>query len=156
VAVLQRRIPPRVWRVVALLLVTAAAFEAIASPLGLTRVEDVPAIYTHLPSDAGAVVELPFFDGRNAFRHATYMLNSTAHWRPIVNGYSGFQPASFSRNAEVLAGFPDRRSVQALKELGVTHVFVHGDLFAPGRLEEFPEISLVETSDSIRLYRLRR
>jgi hypothetical protein len=28
------------------------------------------------------VVELPFFNSAAAFRHATYMLNSTAHWQP--------------------------------------------------------------------------
>jgi hypothetical protein len=41
-----------------------------------------------------------------------------------------------------------------LTELGVTHVFVHGGALAPERLKEFPELSLVETSGAIALYRL--
>jgi hypothetical protein len=154
VAVLQRAVPARAWQTVGVLLVAIAAIEPTAAPLGLRRVADVPPIYSHLPANAGAVVELPFFNGRAAFLHAPYMLNSTAHWRPLVNGYSGFQPASFHRHVEALAGFPDRRSVRALLDLGVTHVFLHGDPIAAAQLTEFPELSLVESSGTILLYRL--
>jgi hypothetical protein len=154
VVVLQRALPAGPSRAMAAALVAVAALESLAAPLGLSRVGDIPPIYSHLPSDAGAVVELPFFSGRAAFQHAPYMLNSTAHWRPLVNGYSGFQPESFHRHVEALAGFPDVRSVLTLKQLGVTHVFVHDGALAADRLKDFPEISLVETSGTIALYRL--
>jgi hypothetical protein len=156
VVVLQRAIPVRGWgrEALAVMLVAVAALESTAAPLGLRRTDDVAPIYSHLPADAGAVVELPFYGGRAAFLHAPYMINSTAHWRPLLNGYSGFQPASFHRHVDALAGFPDRRSVAALQELGVTHLFVHGKALAPERLQAFPELSLVETSGTIALYRL--
>jgi hypothetical protein len=157
VVVLRRRISPQRWGFAAVLLVTVAALESFAAPLGLTWVGDVAAIYSRVSSSGGAVVELPFYNGAAAFHHAKYMLNSTAHWRPLVNGYSGFQPPSFYRHVEALAGFPDRRSVAMLKELGVTHVFVHRQYFpaaAMDRLNDFPELSLVDTSGTIALYRL--
>ena len=155
VVAVQQVFPVRRWSVGATVLVAVAAVEPMAAPLGFTRVGDIPAIYGHLPADAGAVVELPFYTGRAAFQHAPYMLNSTAHWRPLVNGYSGFQPASFHRHVEELAGFPDRRSVETLKQLGVTHVFVHGGALDPARIVPFPELVLVETSGAIALYRLK-
>ena len=31
--------------------------------------------------------------------HAIYMLNSTAHWMPLVNGYSDYIPPDFVRTS---------------------------------------------------------
>ena len=104
-------------------------------------------------------MEIPFFGPGSAQHHATYMLNSTMHWRPILNGYSGFQPASFHRNAEALAEFPDHRSMAMLRQIGVTHVFVHADELSADALERLANTSAlerVETFGTIRLYRLRR
>jgi hypothetical protein len=138
--------------------VTVASLESLAAPLGLTWVGGVSPIYSRVPPGAGAVVELPFYAGAAAFQHAQYMLNSTAHWRPLVNGYSGFQPTSFHRNVQELSGFPDRRSVTRLKELGVTHVFVHSDKLSPesiAQLQNVPEFSRIDSRGSIVLYRLK-
>jgi hypothetical protein len=154
VTVLQRLVPARRWTLAATILVVMAAAESIAAPLGFTRVGDIPLIYSHLPADAGTVVEFPFYGGRAAFQHAPYMLSSTAHWRPLVNGYSGFQPASFHRHVEALAGFPDRRSITTLRELEVTHLFVHGEPLSAAQLTAFPEIVLVEISGGTTLYEL--
>jgi hypothetical protein len=65
----------------------------------------------------------------------TYMLHSTAHWQRTVAGYGGIRPdLNQIINAE-LRSFPDERSVRHLTELGVTHVIVHIDFYAP---EEWP------------------
>jgi hypothetical protein len=85
------------------------------------------------------------------------MLNSTAHWRPIVNGYSGFQPPSFYQHAQVLQGFPDDASRALLRELGITHVFVHTTQLSKDTLAQISQqrqLKLVETFGSIALYRL--
>jgi hypothetical protein len=61
----------------------------------------------------------------------TYMLHSTAHWQRTVAGYGGIRPElNEIVNAE-LRSFPDERSVQHLIALGVTHVVVHLDFYAP-------------------------
>ena len=87
------------------------------------------------------------------------MLNSTAHWQPMINGYSGFQPASFFQHAEGLAGFPDDRSLATLREIGVTHVFVHTDALSASSLALLAasrDLQPVDTFGTIRLYSLNR
>jgi hypothetical protein len=160
VMALQRVVPARRWPVIAGLLVVIAALEPLAAPLGLTRVSTVAPIYARLREEPEAVVvEVPFYNGRAAFAHAPYMLNSTAHWRPLINGYSGFQPASFHRHAEALAQFPDGESIPHLERSGVTHVFVHTNAFTPETLAGIAtrrELEQVETFGTIALYRLKK
>jgi hypothetical protein len=50
---------------------------------------------------------------------------STFHWQPIVNGYSGFFPASYLDRLSQVRGFPDQRSINQLREDGVRYVVVH-------------------------------
>ena len=123
------------------------------------RFEAIPPIYRHLPrGPATRVVEFPFFGPGSSQFHAAYMLNSTAHWQPIVNGYSGFQPASFYQHAAVLQGFPDGPSMAMLHELGITHVFVHTTQMSPERLELIKTrqaLELQETFGSIALYQVK-
>ena len=56
---------------------------------------------------------------------------STAGFPEIVNGFGGFDPAGYDRLRKEVAGFPDARSVDALRELGVRTVLFHPE-FAPG------------------------
>jgi hypothetical protein len=56
---------------------------------------------------------------------ARAMVLSTGHWRPLVNGYSGFLPAGYYLR-RVLASFPDDRSQTLLRELGVRYAVVDG------------------------------
>ena len=156
---LRRVVPARAWPAAAVLLVACASLESLAAPLGLSRFDGIPPIYAHVPRDPRTrVVEIPFFGPRSGQFHASYMLNSTAHWQPLVNGYSGFQPGSFFRHAEALEGFPDDRSMAMLSELGVTHVFVHEDQMSEevmARIKARDELTLAETFGSIALYQRR-
>src|SRR5881397_2274319 len=62
-----------------------------------------------------------------------YMLNSTRHWRRILNGYSGFRPSSYDRAYNAAKGFPSASSLMALHGFGVTHIVVHMEAFCePG------------------------
>jgi hypothetical protein len=48
----------------------------------------------------GVVAEFPFYGERSAFPlHAQYMVLSTTHWMPLVNGYSDHIPADFRQAA---------------------------------------------------------
>jgi len=68
-----------------------------------------------------AIVELPL--GAPA-ADARAMVESTRHWRPLVNGYSGFLPAGYYLR-RVLASFPDERSLALLRGLGVRYAVVN-------------------------------
>jgi hypothetical protein len=54
-----------------------------------------------------------------------YSYYSTFHWQPIVNGYSGFYPASYTGRLEDVARFPDERSLRRLRQDGVRYLVVH-------------------------------
>jgi hypothetical protein len=85
-----------------------------------------PAIYrtvTQLP--AGTVLaEFPI--GQTDF-DLRAMFYSTVHWRPLVNGYSGFFPLHYGRATFALNEIPRHPSlsIDTLRELGATHVIVH-------------------------------
>ncbi len=104
---------------------------------------EIPAIDQWLATreGTGPVVELPVADPRDGNRaaslHSTYMLHSTVHWRPLVNGYSGFTPASHDLLFRHLVNFPDDKSLEALEEIGVRYAVVHPDLYSP---DEWPAV----------------
>lgn len=150
---------PRAWRIVAPILVALASTESIAAPLGLVRFDGIPPVYRSVPRTPGTVVvEYPFFGARSVQFHAHYMLNSTDHWQPLVNGYSGFQPPSFYENAAVLQTFPGTEAFARMRQLGVTHIVVNGGQMPPGTLETLATRSDLEQLDAfgaIVLFRIK-
>ena len=144
----------------ALLLVTVEAFRA---PVGFERPHNTPRLfYERLADDPGTVVlELPLYRPEQFFRNAEYMLHQTVHWRPLVNGYSGFRPASYDRHFAALAGFPDQDSVSYLRTLGVTHLVVHENRFrtqygdpAFERLRDTAGLTLVTAAPGLTMFRV--
>lgn len=112
----------------ALVLVTV---EALRIPVGYTRPYEPPSVYGILKDEPGAVLlELPLFERGEFHLNAPYMLNSTKHWRPIVNGYSGFLPRSYQVHVDSVRNFPDEKSLAYLRRIGVTHVAVNPRGFA--------------------------
>ncbi|MCA1583262.1 MAG: hypothetical protein LC791_00325 [Acidobacteria bacterium] len=78
----------------------------------------------------GPVAEFPYFYRRPDFpRHAYYMLNSTAHWQPLVNGYSDHIPRDFREQVVPLSSFPSRESFLLLGKIGARYVVFHLDLY---------------------------
>jgi len=79
------------------------------------------------------VIEVPFARAErlHAIADGLYMFNSTRHWQPIVNGYSGFFPKSFYQLSAYMAAFPDENSIGYLKRRGVDLIIVHGALLGP-------------------------
>ncbi|MET0552729.1 MAG: PA14 domain-containing protein [Vicinamibacteria bacterium] len=65
----------------------------------------------------GAVVHLPLGAG-----DTQAMLDATAHWRPLVNGDSGFVPVPYTRAMELLDGPPSADALRFLHAIGVTQV----------------------------------
>ena len=74
----------------------------------------------------GPIIELPL--PRLALLpgpDATYMLWSTTHWHPIVNGNSGYYPAAYGDTVTSMENFPDDRSIAHLAGIGVRYIVVH-------------------------------
>lgn len=160
VTTLRRRTSSAAWPAVAAILVAVASLESLAAPLGLSRFEGIPAVYSRVPRDTGVVViELPLPAPRSVQFNAHYMLNSSEHWQPLVNGYSGLQPPSYYRNLEALAGFPDDAAFAHLRALGVTHLFLHEDQVSDellAALRARRDITRADAFGAVGLYLLSR
>ena len=84
------------------------------------------------------MIELPILpnDGlfqRPRFDDSVYLLRSTAHWKPLVNGYAGVEPAEYARVREIMKEFPSESSIALLRSLEVQRVIVHLRGFGPIR-----------------------
>ena len=151
----------RWWPLLAAVLIAAVNAEAWRAPIAFRPFDGIPRIYQTLNDPSvRAVAEFPFFQPDAVFRNAPYVLNSTAHWKPLVNGYSGFLPRSYPGIAAALRGFPDDRSRAELQRLGVSHVVVHFDAYGrragevASALHATPWLALVASENQIRVYRL--
>ncbi|HXW05711.1 MAG TPA: hypothetical protein VD833_10800 [Vicinamibacterales bacterium] len=90
-----------------------------------------PAIYGRLAEIQGAVLaEFPLNTDPAGFAENTpFMYFSLSHWKPLVNGYSGFLPPGYEAFVQRMDGFPDEPSISLLKERGVTHVSINCALY---------------------------
>jgi hypothetical protein len=131
-------------------LVLVAAAELMQAPLtALRRVDPFPAAYRTLAiQPPGAVAEFPYFYERHDFpRHAIYMLNSTTHWMPLVNGYSDHIPQEFRDHVRPLSSFPTRESFRILGRLGARYAVFHLNMYDRRSRER-----LLERLDTYRAY----
>jgi hypothetical protein len=165
-ASLRRRSSGRRGTLLACAAIAAVNAEALVAPIQYAPFHGFSPIYTRVAdAPAGSVLaEFPLYGASEIYRNAEYVLASTVHWKPLVNGYSGFTPPSFVRRAELLRGFPDDAAFAELQRLGVTHVAVHFARYREPRLtslrdslQTLPGLELLETGPSgERLYLLRR
>lgn len=164
IAGLERRwTRPRTWPAVAFVVCALVNVEALRAPIGWVPFTGVPPIYDVLAREPNAiVVEMPFPAPRQWSLNGKYMLNSTRHWHPLLNGYSGFRPASYVDAYNDFHGFPDDRSLIALHARGVTHVVVHMQqfvtLFGRDRFDAIARVGSLQAlagDDDIDIYRLR-
>jgi hypothetical protein len=164
VAALSHRWQGRAWPALAVLLVVIVNGEAFRAPIGFTRFDEVPAVYDVIAKDPTAVViEAPFPMPGQWFLNAPSMVYSTRHWRPMLNGYSGFRPASYEKSYEAARTFPSDDSLIALSSLGVTHVVVHQQAMNNGQpdprydpYEKIASLHLVARDDDTLIYKLLR
>jgi len=88
------------------------------------------------------------------------MLASTAHWKPIVGGYSDYMPGRAIALEGVLGGFPTRESLDQVAHDGVRYAVVHRADYPQDqrekldeRLREFKtEIRPLDQSADLALY----
>jgi len=133
-------------------------------PMFLVDARPLSPVYDSLRKwPGGAVVEFPFFYQRMDFsRHCEYMLYSTSHWKPLINGYSDFIPPEFRQMVVPLSSFPNDESFQILKPLRARYVVFHFDLYdhrqaavVKQRIEEFRDyLRPIRIEDQVWLYQI--
>lgn len=110
----------------------------------------------------GAVIEMPVFSRRFGFLRAQYMLNSTAHWKPLVDAYSDHIPDDFARSVDILGQFPSREAFKILEPGQVRYAVFHLDQYSSNvrdaldeRLRAFATyLRLLYGDERIQLYEI--
>ncbi|MBP7778559.1 MAG: hypothetical protein KA371_15690 [Acidobacteria bacterium] len=135
---------------------TLVTFEAARTPMAFTPVEPTPAIYTHVAALVDPVlIELPFPTPAVIQDNGPYVLASATHFQAMLNGYSGFTPASYFLHAAVAKRLPSASAVTEFGLLGVTHIVLHGrnlGVEVVPQLEATGTVRLVAREGNDRLY----
>jgi hypothetical protein len=142
---------------VSLVILILVNLEALRAPVGYTPFDRIPDTYTRLAAEPpGAVIELPIFSPLHFARNAGYLLNSTAHWKPLVNGYSGFVAPQYGERAGRFAAFPKPEALAALRSAGVRYAVVHqrGAEHAFAEAMQSPGVALLWEEEGIRVFRI--
>jgi hypothetical protein len=121
---LLRRLPRPVLAAGAIALVALGELNVELNMPEAKPVEDVYRVLALSPR--GPVIEMPFFYLPEIFfRHTYYMLASTTHWMPLVNGYSDYMPPDFVDGVMTLAPFPSRDAFKRLEPNHVRYAVFH-------------------------------
>jgi hypothetical protein len=135
--------------VVVLLIGLLAIAESFAAPIGINGTapppvgnyanpparlftgDQIPPVYKFLksqPAPGTVVVEFPL--GEWAYE-LSYVYYSTTHWHPLINGYSGTFPLSYTLRAGLLRRPEENPEAawQTLAASGATHAVVHENFY---------------------------
>ena len=154
-------VPERRRSLVTAAVMVAAVADLAVVPLIWYRAPALPPAYALLAGSPRApLAEFPFYGSRVAFPlHAQYMLFSTAHWMPMVNGYSDVIPMDFREAAPALDSFPSAEAFEALARRRVRYIGVHWDMYAGrhdeirARLERYrPNLRTLASDERMTLY----
>ncbi len=112
-------------------LVAASLATSTVGPLPLVEATPVNPVHARLAGLPRApLVEFPYFSARtDVHRHTEYMLTSTYHWQPLVNGYSDYTPPDALEATPRLATFPGPDAWQVISRLRVRYVVVHWHIY---------------------------
>lgn len=110
------------------------------TPGGLTLVEapEVSPVYRRLALlPPGPVIEFPYFSAPlERSRHTEYMLMSTVHWKPLINGYSDHIPGDAFADMRTLGMFPHPKAWDVMAGRRARYVIVHWNLYPGEAIEE--------------------
>jgi hypothetical protein len=113
-----------------------------------------PNIYLEVARQApdGVLAELPIGEPDFDLRAMYY---SIVHWRPLLNGYSGFHPPHYPPLALALSDIPRHTDVAlaALGGAGATHVIVHEGAYLGGQGPD--TTAALQRHGALELYRDR-
>lgn len=94
----------------------------------------IPDVYrSPVVASAHAIVSLPDYrSDPHWFWETDYLLYSTAHWRPIVNGYGRWEPPTHAHDISYMSAFPGPNNAKAMKALGVDVLVLHAWRYPDG------------------------
>jgi hypothetical protein len=115
--------------------------------------------------DDRALLELPgptrlIGDLGANLRNSRYMMNSTRHWRPLLNGYTAYPPPAAAAFYPAILDLPDPAALQRLVDLtGVGWILLHRSELSPKEAPRWAgpiprELVLVGAFASDELYRI--
>jgi hypothetical protein len=125
------------WRL-SLLALAAFLVESTNVPIRYAPAPETSDVARWLAGQEGAVADLPL-----GARDTEVMLDGIAHFRPLVNGDSGFMPRPYTRAMELLEPPPGEEAARLLRAVGVRHVVIRADTAWPERAR-FGEARIVE------------
>jgi len=139
-------------RVLLVLALGGIVLESMNRPLPLADMPArIPGVYHYLAAlPPGPVLEYPVshLEGRAGPQDATYMYYSTAHWKPLLNGYSSFAPPSYFELRERMAAFPRAESIEYLRQRGTRYVLAHERFYFLGGFDE--DLEILDRSPMLR------
>jgi hypothetical protein len=166
----RRRIASESWAAgIGIAAILVVNLEALRAPIAYTPFKGFSPIYQMIADTpgVGVIAEFPFHAPERTDLNGPYVLASTVHWKPILNGYSGIVPPSYVEMSRRLEGFPAAASIDTLRETGVTHVVIHpfrydrydvgkpaSEVLAAATDQRVLEL-VAEDSTGSRLYRIR-
>lgn len=145
------------------LAVVLAAAECYAGPLPWSfEVPVLPGIYAQVAEreEPGALIEIPLPAPEQFQLNAVYMYRSLFHWRPLVNGYSGFVPGSY-RDIHLRLSADFHGALSHLHDLGVNLLLAHGGRLGPRAIRQIEEaerlgrLRLLAQVEGDRLYAIQ-
>ena len=164
------RLSARTRTIAAAVLATFLLAEYTSYPFGgVPYTLEIPAIdrwLTTLPRPF-AIAEVPVPSpgrlGQYERHHTTAMLHSTAHWQKTVHGYSGIRRPLHDKLYVTLTDFPEQAAIDALRNVGVTHVVVHTDQYSSrdqwraveAKLARSADLELLHSEGEGRVYAIR-
>ncbi len=142
----------------------AAIAETVIAPIPMPRWAQVvdtaqppPEVYRWLAAQPGdpVVAELPILDingivSHGAYHESIYLVQSTrGHWKRLVNGYAGIEPAPYVDLRNRALRFPSQDSVAALRAREVRYVILHRGGYGPNKWARI-ERDLPRFADALR------
>ena len=110
-------------------LIALAVAESLA-PLRISARPEVGPAYRQLATlPDGALLELPVYSRTLGFIRARYMVDSTAHWKPLVDAYSDFIPPDFLERADMIGQFPTREGLKEAARVPFRYAMFHLDRY---------------------------
>jgi hypothetical protein len=132
----------RVAAPVSIAFVGILLLEYWVAPLRLVPYHNTPPpLYVWLEKQPpGVVAEFPMPEPEGLpGKEFVYAYMSTFHWKPLINGYSGYYPPSYVGLLARVADFPEPRAIEALRNAGVAYLIVH-----PEGVQDPKQIRIVE------------
>lgn len=157
------RVPGGRIALIAIVPLMLSEWYVVKFPGGKPQPFVIPPIYrTEAVATARALVSLPSYRATPEwYSEADYLYYSTAHWRPIVNGFGRSEPPDHPHVISHMMAFPGPNNARTMRQLGVEYVVFHAARYPEGGKEplraalDSPEYQLVAQAGTDYLFKVR-